>query len=44
MQLAEQGKLDLKTDVNTYLKAFKIPVTYSEPHHHDPSPGAYGRG
>lgn len=28
MQLAEQGKLDLKADVNTYLKAFKIPVTF----------------
>jgi CubicO group peptidase (beta-lactamase class C family) len=30
MQLAEQGKLDLKADVNTYLKAFKIPPTYPE--------------
>lgn len=31
MQLAEQGKLDLNTDVNTYLKAFKVPATYPEP-------------
>ena len=31
MQLAEQGKLDLKADVNMYLKAFKIPATYPEP-------------
>jgi CubicO group peptidase (beta-lactamase class C family) len=31
MQLAEKGKLDLKADVNTYLKAFKIPATYPEP-------------
>jgi CubicO group peptidase (beta-lactamase class C family) len=31
MQLAEQGKLDLKVDVNTYLKTFKIPATYPEP-------------
>jgi CubicO group peptidase (beta-lactamase class C family) len=30
MQLAEQGKLDLEKDVNTYLD-FKIPVTFSEP-------------
>jgi len=31
MQLAEQGKLNLHTDVNTYLKAFHIPATYPEP-------------
>ena len=31
MQLVEQGKLDLKADVNTYLKAFKIPATFPEP-------------
>ena len=31
MQLVEQGKLDLQADVNTYLKAFKIPATYPEP-------------
>jgi len=31
MQLAEQGKLDLNADVNTYLKDFKIPPTYSQP-------------
>lgn len=30
MQLFEQGKLDLNTDINTYLD-FKIPATYSEP-------------
>ncbi len=30
MQLVEQGKLSLSTDVNTYLD-FKIPATYSEP-------------
>lgn len=30
MQLAEQGKLDLKADVNTYLKSFKIPATFPE--------------
>lgn len=30
MQLAEQGKLDLNADVNTYLD-FKIPATYPEP-------------
>jgi CubicO group peptidase (beta-lactamase class C family) len=28
MQLKEQGKLDLDTDVNTYLKTFKIKDTY----------------
>ncbi len=31
MQLAEQGKLDLNADVNTYLKDFKIPDTYPQP-------------
>jgi CubicO group peptidase (beta-lactamase class C family) len=31
MQLVEQGRLDLDADVNTYLKAFKIPDTYPEP-------------
>src|SRR5262245_11248223 len=31
MQLVEQGKLDLDTDVNTYLTQFKIPSTYSGP-------------
>ncbi|HKU15678.1 MAG TPA: serine hydrolase domain-containing protein [Steroidobacteraceae bacterium] len=31
MQLVEQGKLDLDTDVNTYLKDFKIANTYPEP-------------
>lgn len=28
MQLVEQGRLDLDTDVNRYLKTFKIPDTY----------------
>jgi CubicO group peptidase (beta-lactamase class C family) len=31
MQLAEQGKIDLKADLNIYLKNFKIPDTYPEP-------------
>ncbi|MCZ1265252.1 serine hydrolase domain-containing protein [Paenibacillus tundrae] len=31
MQLVEEGKLDLDTDVNTYLKTVKIPPTYAEP-------------
>lgn len=31
MQLAEQGKLDLNTDVNDYLSGFRIPDTYPEP-------------
>ncbi len=31
MQLAEQGKLDLDADINTYLTDFKIPQTYPEP-------------
>lgn len=31
MQLAEQGKIDLSADVNTYLLDFHIPATYPEP-------------
>lgn len=31
MQLVEQGKLDLDTDVNTYLKSVKIPDTFLKP-------------
>ena len=31
MQLAEQGRLDLKRDVNFYLDNFRIPDTYSQP-------------
>ena len=31
MQLVEQGKLDLNTDVNLYLKDFQIPATYPQP-------------
>ncbi|BBH22446.1 FmtA-like protein [Paenibacillus baekrokdamisoli] len=31
MQLVEQGKLDLDTDVNKYLKTVKIPDTYKQP-------------
>jgi CubicO group peptidase (beta-lactamase class C family) len=31
MQLAEQGKLDLDADINTYLEDFKIPPTYPQP-------------
>ena len=31
MQLAEEGKLDLDADINTYLKDFKIPPTYPQP-------------
>ncbi|MEO7043334.1 MAG: serine hydrolase domain-containing protein [Gemmatimonadaceae bacterium] len=31
MQLVEQGKLNLDTDVNTYLRDFKIPNTFSQP-------------
>src|SRR5262249_38445752 len=30
-QLAEQGKLDLDADLNTYLTQFKIPPTYEGP-------------
>jgi CubicO group peptidase (beta-lactamase class C family) len=31
MQLVEQGKIDLKADINTYLDSFAIPATYPEP-------------
>jgi CubicO group peptidase (beta-lactamase class C family) len=31
MQLAEEGKLDLNADVNTYLKDVKIPAGYDKP-------------
>lgn len=31
MQMVEQGKLDLSTDVNTYLTDFQIPDTFEEP-------------
>jgi CubicO group peptidase (beta-lactamase class C family) len=31
MQLVEQGKLDLDTDVNKYLKDFQVPATFNEP-------------
>jgi len=31
MQLVEQGRLDLHTDVNAYLTDFQIPATFSEP-------------
>ena len=31
MQLVEQGKLDLNTDVNTYLNHFQIPPTFGQP-------------
>jgi len=31
LQLAEQGKLNLHADVNTYLKTFHIPATYPQP-------------
>lgn len=31
MQLVEQGKINLDTDVNTYLKTVKIPNTFSQP-------------
>ncbi len=31
MQLVEQGRLDLRTDVNQYLFAFQVPETYPEP-------------
>ncbi|MGC9779599.1 MAG: serine hydrolase [Candidatus Heimdallarchaeota archaeon] len=31
LQLVEDNILDLDTDVNNYLTAFKIPETYSEP-------------
>lgn len=31
MQLWEQGKVDLNTDVNAYLKDFQIPATFEQP-------------
>jgi CubicO group peptidase (beta-lactamase class C family) len=31
MQLVEQGKIDLDTDINNYLESVKIPATYPEP-------------
>nr|WP_181918487.1 MULTISPECIES: serine hydrolase domain-containing protein [unclassified Wenzhouxiangella] len=31
MQLVEQGKLDLDTDINEYLEAVEIPATFDEP-------------
>ena len=31
MQLHEQGRLDVDGDVNDYLKAFKLPGTFSQP-------------
>ena len=31
MQLVEQGKLDLDTDVNVYLKEFQVPRTFETP-------------
>ena len=31
MQLVEQGKLDLNTDVNSYLTHFQIPATFDQP-------------
>jgi CubicO group peptidase (beta-lactamase class C family) len=31
MQLAEQGKIDLSADINTYLPDFQIPATYPDP-------------
>ena len=31
MQLVEQGKLDLDTDVNRYLKTFQLPATFPQP-------------
>jgi len=31
MQLVEQGRLDLRRDVNSYLEAFRIPDTYPQP-------------
>src|SRR3989304_5724684 len=31
MQLAEQGKVDLNADINTYLKDFQVPATYDQP-------------
>ncbi|MEK6783671.1 MAG: serine hydrolase domain-containing protein [Bacteroidota bacterium] len=31
MQMVQQGKLDLNTDINQYLRDFKIPATFKEP-------------
>lgn len=31
MQLAEQGRVDLEADVNTYLNDFRVPDTYAKP-------------
>lgn len=31
MQLVAQNKLDLKADVNTYLKEFQVPATFDQP-------------
>jgi CubicO group peptidase (beta-lactamase class C family) len=31
MQQVERGRLDLNTDVNTYLKSFQLPATFPEP-------------
>jgi hypothetical protein len=31
MQLAEQGRLDLKRDVNSYLDTFRVPDTFPQP-------------
>ena len=31
MQLVEQGKLDLNTDVNRYLTTFQIPPAFDKP-------------
>ncbi len=31
LQLAEQGKIDLNTDVNQYLKRFRLPATFPQP-------------
>ncbi len=31
MQLVQQGKLDLNTDINKYLRDFQLPATYPEP-------------
>lgn len=31
MQLVEQGRLDLHTDINRYLPGFQIPATYPQP-------------
>lgn len=31
MQLVEQGKLDLNTDINTYLKDARVPATFPQP-------------